>query len=248
MSSASTATSSTSSDNLILVTNKICPFAHRAWLTLEELGIPYELKETSIAPGTKPEWFTTIYHQALGHDKNSDGKVPVLQDTNFILAESNVISEYLADKYSSIINLLPQTPTERAEYLLFTSQLLDSYIKNFYPLLRCTNNDELIKYTQDLLHVCQNLSQAYQRHNGPYYYGSRISLIDILLWPFIERLCVLQYYRNFIIPNTDEYKYLHTFINTMKQRNAVQRTTMPAEFFIEGYKGYAGSFLPDRSV
>lgn len=54
-----------------------CPLAH--WLhcaspciiptplqTMEELGIEYEIKETSIKAGDKPAWFTELYQRSLG--------------------------------------------------------------------------------------------------------------------------------------------------------------------------------------
>ena len=45
--------------------------------TLNELGVAYETKETEIKPGAKPEWFTKLYHSALGANEGSDGKVGV---------------------------------------------------------------------------------------------------------------------------------------------------------------------------
>ena len=45
---------------LSITNNKICPFGQRLWLTLELSGLPYTFKETSLAPGTKPEWFTAL--------------------------------------------------------------------------------------------------------------------------------------------------------------------------------------------
>lgn len=241
-------------NNITFITNRICPFAHRVWLVLEELRIPYELKETSISPGTKPAWFTETYRAALGADPASDGKVPILKDNDFLLTESQVVCEYLVEKYqnttipasTSTTTLFPSTPRERAEYLLFLSQSIDAFTKAFYPLLRSANEEDVEKYTQELLFVCQKLSTLYHSHEGPYLFGSRLTLADILLWPFLQRLCVVEYYRGFTIPSTPEYTSLHTFINTMKTRTSVERTTMPPEYFIDGYKMYAGSFLPKR--
>lgn len=59
-----------------LITNRICPFAHRAWLTLLEKDCTFDLKEASIIK--KESWFTETYKKAFGHDPSSDGKVPVL--------------------------------------------------------------------------------------------------------------------------------------------------------------------------
>jgi hypothetical protein len=60
---------------LVLHTNHICPFAQRAWLTLEELGVPYRQQIVSIAAGEKDPAFTELYQKALGANEGSDGKV-----------------------------------------------------------------------------------------------------------------------------------------------------------------------------
>ena len=61
---------------ITLVTNKICPFAHRVWLTLVEKDCNFVLKEVSLTQ--KEPQFTEIYKKAFGNDPNSTGKVPVL--------------------------------------------------------------------------------------------------------------------------------------------------------------------------
>eukprot|EP01052_Picozoa_sp_SAG31_P037707 SAG31_NODE_4911_length_2872_cov_1.190047_3_plen_106_part_00 len=51
-------------------THRWCPFAHRVWLCLEELQVPY--RETQIdLYGGKPKWFLEL---------NPKGLVPVLRD------------------------------------------------------------------------------------------------------------------------------------------------------------------------
>eukprot|EP00746_Dinoflagellata_sp_MGD_P040030 gnl/MRDRNA2_/MRDRNA2_196622_c0_seq1.p1 gnl/MRDRNA2_/MRDRNA2_196622_c0~~gnl/MRDRNA2_/MRDRNA2_196622_c0_seq1.p1 ORF type:complete len:197 (+),score=39.17 gnl/MRDRNA2_/MRDRNA2_196622_c0_seq1:110-700(+) len=74
---------------LYLVTHKMCPFAQRAWLGLEESGLPFELRETELYP--KPQWLLKL---------NSKGKVPVLVDDGRVIVESEKIVEHIADKAS----------------------------------------------------------------------------------------------------------------------------------------------------
>jgi glutathione S-transferase len=66
-----------------LILNKVCPFAERVWITLEEKKVPYELKEVSLT--NKEAFFTETYKKAFGHDASSDGKVPILIDDGKIL-------------------------------------------------------------------------------------------------------------------------------------------------------------------
>ena len=68
---------------LTFINNRLCPYGHRAWLVLLELGIPFEEKIATIKAGEKEPWFTEIYQKALGAQEGSDGKVPVIDDDGY---------------------------------------------------------------------------------------------------------------------------------------------------------------------
>ena len=82
---------------LTFISNKICPFAQRVWITLEEKNLDYELKEVDLYK--KEPYFTQMYQKSLGHDPKSTGKVPILVDGENIITESDITSLYLAEKY-----------------------------------------------------------------------------------------------------------------------------------------------------
>ena len=66
------------------ITNRMCPFAQRAHIALEESGIAFELEEIELYP--KPSWFTRL---------SPKGKIPVLVlPDGQALYESRVISGY----------------------------------------------------------------------------------------------------------------------------------------------------------
>lgn len=52
-----------------------CPFAQRAWLTLEELGVPYDHKLAD--PANKPKEFTDLYASIVQNTDDS-AKVPTI--------------------------------------------------------------------------------------------------------------------------------------------------------------------------
>lgn len=58
-----------------------CPFAHRAWLTLEELGLPYEHK--LVDPENKPEDFKALYASIVQNTDDS-AKVPIIIGIAFV--------------------------------------------------------------------------------------------------------------------------------------------------------------------
>lgn len=77
-----------------LYMDRICPYAQRARITLEEKQVPYVFKEVFLS--NKSQEFTEVYGKALGHDPASTGRVPVIVDGDKILTESEVIAWYIA--------------------------------------------------------------------------------------------------------------------------------------------------------
>jgi glutathione S-transferase len=79
-----------------------CPYCARVRIALAEKGIEYETVEIDLED--RPAWI---------YEKNPLGRVPVLEEDTFVLAESAVIAEYLDDRYPEP-PLWPADPAERA--------------------------------------------------------------------------------------------------------------------------------------
>ena len=79
-----------------------CPYCARVRIALAEKGIEYETVEVDL--DDRPAWI---------YEKNPLGRVPVLEEDTFVLAESAVIDEYLDDRYPDP-PLWPADPAERA--------------------------------------------------------------------------------------------------------------------------------------
>ena len=221
------------------ITAPICPFAHRVWLVLEHTSTPYEIAEVSIAPGEKPAWFTAAYRASLGADPASDGKVPVLQDGDFSLTESAHVADYVATKAASEgrPSLLPASPAERAATGLFAEQCVGNLLPPFYGLLRAQKEEEREAAAVKLRAALGAVSAALARLGGPFLLGAAPSIGDFLLWPFVERLCVLKHYRGFEAP--PELAPFAAWVAAMGALPAVQKTKQDAAFFVAGYAKYA---------
>ena len=77
------AASSDPGGKVVFITNKMCPFAQRTWICLEEYGMDYDMKEISLyGAGGKPGWFMKM---------NPKGLVPVLKHGDTVVTESNDI-------------------------------------------------------------------------------------------------------------------------------------------------------------
>ena len=232
---------------LTFVNNKVCPYGHRAWLVLLELGIPFEEKLATIKAGQKEAWFTEIYKRALGANEGSDGKVPVIEDDGFILAESAIIAEYLATKYgsSSGKDLSITAPQDKAFASVFLEHHVQQYTKAFYTLLREQNPDNQKAASDELLKAIRKISDALAARGGPYLLGERLTLPDLLFYPFVERLPVLQHLRNFSIPEDDaSFAPFLRFRDALAARPAVKAAAQELDFFLEAYRPYAEGRSP----
>lgn len=131
----------------------ICPFAHRAWLAIELLGLPYGGNVIDLQ--NKSAEFVELYPKATGASKapGAPAKVPVIRDGDFLLAESAVITEYLINKYGASVNGFNATPDAKGRALtqLMVEQVGSAIIKGFYMLLSAQTPEDQSKAANDLL-------------------------------------------------------------------------------------------------
>jgi glutathione S-transferase len=87
--------------------------AHRVELYLSLLGIPVELVHVDLLKGEqKQPGFLA---------KNVFGQVPVIEDGDVVLADSNAILVYLGERYDEAGRFWPRTPTGKAAVLRWFS-------------------------------------------------------------------------------------------------------------------------------
>ena len=113
------------------------------------------------------------------------------------------------------------------------------FVGAFYGLLRARGDEAQAAATATLLNATARISAEYARSEGPFFAGARLSLADVLIWPWIARLGTLQHYRKFAVPDEPQYAAYHAFVAVMRARPAVQATQSDDAYFIEGYKSYA---------
>lgn len=86
---------------------------HRVELLLSLLGLPYQLEHVDLPSGAhkQPEFLS----------KNVFGQVPVLEDGEVTLADSNAILIYLAERYDTDARFWPRTPQGKAAVVRWLS-------------------------------------------------------------------------------------------------------------------------------
>jgi len=144
-----------------------CPYCARVRIALAEKGIEYETVEVDL--DYRPAWI---------YEKNPLGRVPVLEEDTFVLAESAVIDEYLDDRYPEP-PLWPADPAERAlgRMLVF---LFDELSRPYYALRRGEDG------AADRLDVALGELDALLE-GRPFLSGREFGLADIAYVPWILR-------------------------------------------------------------
>ena len=104
-----------------------CPYCARVRIVLVEKGVSYETVVVDLED--RPAWI---------YEKNPLGKVPVLEENDFVLPESFVIMEYLEERYPEP-PLWPADPAERAVGRLLVERF-DRLSRPYYALRRADDD------------------------------------------------------------------------------------------------------------
>ena len=157
------------SQTLRLVSHHLCPYVQRAAIVLAEKGVPHERIYVDLAD--KPAWFTAIAPL---------GKVPLLLvDDAMALFESAVICEYLEETAAGP-RLHPEDPLERARHRAWI-EFASAVLGDIWGFETATDLDATWRKAGDLKVKFAQLEQSLG--DGPYFAGSRFSLVDAAFAP-----------------------------------------------------------------
>jgi stringent starvation protein A len=100
-----------------------CPYCARVRIVLAEKGVEFEAVEIDLSD--RPAWI---------YEKNSTGRVPVVEEDGWALPESAVIMEYLEERYPEPA-LLAADPADRARSRLWILRH-DDFTSPYYAVRR----------------------------------------------------------------------------------------------------------------
>ncbi|KAK9272638.1 hypothetical protein L1049_003014 [Liquidambar formosana] len=188
-----------------------CPFTQRVLLTLEEKHLPYDLKLVDLA--NKPEWFLKI---------SPEGKVPILKLDEKWIADSDVITQSLEEKYP---NPPLGTPPEKASV---GSKIFSTFI-GFLKSKDPSDGTE-----QALLNELTSFNN-YIKENGPFINGKEISAADLSLGPKLYHLEIsLGHYKKWSVP--DSLPYVKSYMKTIFSKDSFIKTRALPEDVIAGWR------------
>ncbi len=148
------------------------PFSHRCRIVLFEKGMDFEVIDVDLY--NKPEDIAVI---------NPYNRVPVLVDRDLILFESNIINEYIDERFPHP-QLMPPDPILRAR----ARQLLHTFEHELFSHVGVLENNEK-GADKSRAHLRDHLVQfAPALAKQKYMLGEEFSMLDVAIAPLLWRL------------------------------------------------------------
>ncbi|MGA1064090.1 MAG: glutathione S-transferase N-terminal domain-containing protein, partial [Burkholderiaceae bacterium] len=150
-----------------------CPFSQRCRFVLFEKGMDFEIRDVDLF--NKPEDINVM---------NPYGQVPILVERDLILYESNIIKEYIDERFPHP-QLMPADPVQRARARL----LLLNFEREVFIHVDTLERQDAKKVDKARATVRDRLSQlAPVVAKSKFMMGEDFSMIDVALAPLLWRL------------------------------------------------------------
>jgi len=183
---------------------KYCPYAERSRLILVAKGVKHDIVNINLT--TKPEWL---------FEKNPLGKVPAFELNGEVIFESLVTCDYLDQMYPSPV-LYPTNPWRKAQdrILIELFSKVSSSMYKVYPNLK--DFDAINKAVQDIQSGLHVFEKELGKRGTTFLFGEQPGMVDYMIWPWIERLPMLQnLIGNITIISKDSFPNLINYIGAM---------------------------------
>lgn len=149
------------------------PFSHRCRIVLYEKGMDFEVIDVDLF--NEPEDIAVI---------NPYNRVPVLVDRDLVLYESNIINEYIDERFPHP-QLMPPDPIMRAR----ARQLLHTFERELFeyiPALEASQKgvDKVRTHVRDYL--VQLVAPSFTKQK--FMLGDEFSMLDVAIAPLLWRL------------------------------------------------------------
>lgn len=149
------------------------PFSHRCRIVLYEKGMDFQVVDVDLF--NKPEDIAII---------NPYNRVPVLVDRDLILYESNIINEYIDERFPHP-QLMPPDPIMRAK----ARQLLHTLENELFSHIEVLEKNQKAAADKARIHVRDQLMQLVPLFaKQKYMLGDEFSMLDVAIAPLLWRL------------------------------------------------------------
>jgi RNA polymerase-associated protein len=162
---------------MILHSGTTCPFSQRCRFVLYEKGMDFEIRDIDLF--NMPEDISVM---------NPYGKVPILEERDLILYESNIINEYIDERFPHP-QLMPAEPIMRARTRLF----LHNFERELFSHVLVLEDRQLSPDAEEL-EVARNRIRdqltllAPVMSKNDFLLGEEFSMPDVAIAPLLWRL------------------------------------------------------------
>ncbi len=155
---------------MVLYSGTTCPFSQRCRLVLFEKGMDFEVRDVDLF--NKPEDISTM---------NPYGQVPILVERELILYESNIINEYIDERFPHP-QLMPADPVMRARARLFLFRFENELFANVDAIEGGTQK-QAEKARQIIRDNLTQIAPVFVKQK--YMLGEDFSMLDVAIAPLL---------------------------------------------------------------
>ena len=163
---------------MVLYSGTTCPFSQRCRFVLFEKGMDFEIRDVDLY--NKPEDISIM---------NPYGQVPILVERDLILYESNIINEYIDERFPHP-QLMPADPVMRARARLFLFNFERELFAHVQQLERRDQTRDLAKLIEQArTQIRDRLTQLSPIFiKNKHMLGDDFSMLDVAIAPLLWRL------------------------------------------------------------
>lgn len=158
---------------MTLYSTVTCPYSHRCRIVLHEKDMDFQVID--VDPNNKPEDLAVM---------SPYGKAPILVERDLVLYESNIINEYVDDRFPHP-QLMPADPVMRARARL----LLYRFENELFCHIDAIEGTDQKKADKARAEVADNLtviSPIFEKQK--FMLGDEFSMLDVAIAPLLWRL------------------------------------------------------------
>ena len=197
--------------SMTLFSDPMCQYSHRVRIVLAEKGVTVDIEDID------PKSVTEEILEA-----NPYGTLPTLVDRDLALYESNVVMEYLDERFPHP-PLLPVYPVARAESRLWIYRIERDWCVLIDQIKANPDSKKADAARKEFRESLVTIAGIFEEM--PYFMSEEFTLVDCCLAPMLWRLPEL----GISLPNNRHVKPLHEYMERLFERPSFQESLTDLE-------------------
>ena len=197
--------------SMTLFSDPMCQYSHRVRIVLAEKGVTVDIEDID------PKSVTEEILEA-----NPYGTLPTLVDRDLALYESNVVMEYLDERFPHP-PLLPVYPVARAESRLWIYRIERDWCVLIDQIKASPDGKKADAARKEFRESLVTIAGIFEEM--PYFMSEEFTLVDCCLAPMLLRLPELV----ISLPNNRHVKPLHEYMERLFERPSFQESLTDLE-------------------